>query len=104
MTAAPASAGPITSLPRDAYLSTATFKVEVERVFFRQWTFVAHVSQLPESGSFVVDEIAGESLLVVRDGDRVRAFFNVCRHRGFRFCEQATGTASRFRCPYHQWT
>jgi phenylpropionate dioxygenase-like ring-hydroxylating dioxygenase large terminal subunit len=104
MTAAPAPAGPITSLPREAYLSTATFEAEVERVFFRQWTFVAHLSQLPESGSFVVEEIAGESILVVRDGDRVRAFFNVCRHRGFRFCEQAAGTASRFRCPYHQWT
>jgi Rieske 2Fe-2S family protein len=94
-----------TTLPRAYYLSPSTFESEVERVFFRQWTFVAHESQLPSPGDFIVDEIAGESVIVVRDsaGD-VRAFFNVCRHRGYRFCEEPHGHATRFTCPYHRWS
>jgi glycine betaine monooxygenase A len=94
-----------TTLPREYYLSPATFESEVERVLFRQWTFVAHESQLPGPGDFVVDEIAGESIIVVRDGaGEVHAFFNVCRHRGYRFCEQPEGHTTRFTCPYHRWS
>jgi len=94
-----------TILPRERYVSPATFESEVERVFFRQWTFVAHESQLAGPGDFLVDEIAGESIIVVRDGaGEVRAFFNVCRHRGYRFCEQPQGHAARFTCPYHRWS
>ena len=82
-----------TILPRAYYLSPATFESEVERVFFRQWTFVAHESELPGPGDFLVEEIVGESIIVVRDGTgEVHAFFNVCRHRGYRFCEQPRGT------------
>jgi len=94
-----------TTLPRASYLSPAIFESEVERVLFRQWTFIAHESQLPRHGDFVVDEIAGESVIVVRDGTgEVRAFFNVCRHRGYRFCERSQGHAARFTCPYHRWS
>ena len=94
-----------TTLPRSYYLSPATFECEVERVLFREWTFVAHESQLPGPGDFVVDEIAGESIVVVRDGaGEVHAFFNVCRHRGYRFCEELQGHAPRFTCPYHRWS
>ena len=82
------------------YLSPAIFESEAERVFLRQWTFVAHESQLPGPGDFIVDEIAGESVIVVRDGTgEVRAFFNVCRHRGYRFCEQPHGHASPLHLP-----
>jgi Rieske 2Fe-2S family protein len=67
--------------------------------------FAAHESQLAAPGDFVVDEVAGESFVVVRDEDaRLHAFLNTCRHRGFRFCEEAQGSVRRFVCPYHQWT
>ena len=105
MTGAVHGATYATTLPRTYYLSPGTFESEVERVLFRQWTFVAHESQLPSPGDFVVDEIAGESIIVVRDGaGEVHAFFNVCRHRGYRFCEQPQGRTTRFTCPYHRWS
>src|SRR5205823_3122992 len=50
-------------------------------------------------------EVAGEPLLVVRDGDGVlRAFFNVCRHRAAPLLSEPCGTATKLRCPYHGWT
>jgi Rieske 2Fe-2S family protein len=98
-------AGLLTILPREYYKSDDLLDREVDRIFTRQWTFVAHESQIPQAGDFVVEEIVGESLIIVRgDEGEVNAFFNVCRHRGYRFCEQASGRANRFICPYHQWS
>ena len=86
-------------------MSEEVFEAEVRRIFLRQWTFVAHESQLANPGDYVVDEVAGESFIVVRDRTGVlHAFLNTCRHRGYRFCEEAQGTVGRFVCPYHQWT
>jgi len=94
-----------TVLPRAAYTSAQIFEDEVHRIFLRQWMFVGHESQLPRAGDFFVDEVAGESFVVVRD-DRgeLRVHLNRCRHRGHPLCEQATGSTKRFVCPYHQWT
>ena len=98
------SAAP-TGLARDSYVSEAIFEAEVRRIFLQQWMFVAHESQLARPGDFVVDEVAGESFVVVRDGaGQVHALLNTCRHRGYRFCEAAQGYVRRFVCPYHQWT
>ncbi len=65
----------------------------------------AHVSELPEPGSFLTMELAGQPLLLTRDEDGVaRAFYNVCRHRGARLVGDSTGCQHRFSCPYHAWT
>lgn len=94
-----------TLLPRSYYLSDQVFEREVERIFMRQWTLIAHASQIPNPGDFVVEEVVGESMIIVRgDGGEVNAFFNVCRHRGHRLCEQPSGRVKRFICPYHQWS
>ena len=94
-----------TGLPREAYVSEDVFEAEVRRIFLRQWMFAAHESQLAAPGDFVVEEVAGESFVVVRDdAGSLQAFLNTCRHRGFRFCEEAHGCVRRFVCPYHQWT
>ena len=63
-------------------------------------------AQIPEAGDYFVREIDSESVIVVRGEDgRVRAFHNVCRHRGTRICEAAGGRFSgAIRCPYHAWT
>jgi glycine betaine monooxygenase A len=94
-----------TTLPREYYVSDEVFEREVERIFFRQWLYAGHLSQLPNRGDFRRHEIAGESVVLVRgDGDTVHGFFNVCRHRGYALCEQAAGNARRWVCPYHRWT
>jgi Rieske 2Fe-2S family protein len=66
--------------------------------------FAGHVSQLPEPGDFKVLQVAGESAIIVRgaDGD-LKAFANVCRHRGSLVCLEEHGHADRFTCPYHGW-
>jgi benzoate/toluate 1,2-dioxygenase alpha subunit/p-cumate 2,3-dioxygenase alpha subunit len=65
---------------------------------------VGHTSELPARGSFITREVAGDPILVVRTGaTTVRAFHNVCRHRGSLVVPQPTGASKGFRCPYHHW-
>ena len=62
-------------------------------------------SQIAKPGDYFVQEVAGESLIVVRDkGGALRGFYNVCRHRGTRLCEESRGHVSAIQCPYHAWT
>ena len=56
-------------------------------------------------GDYFVQEVAGESLIIVRDETGAcTGFYNVCRHRGTRLCEEATRTCGAIQCPYHAWT
>src|SRR2546426_10306297 len=79
---------------------------EMERIFCRRWLCAGRAAELADPGDFVVRTVAGESLIVVRGQDgAVRAFYNVCRHRGTRLCEEARGRFSEtIQCPYHAWT
>lgn len=88
------------------YRSPEVFARERERIFGRDWICVARDEQLERPGDFVTVEVAGESLIVVRGNDaRVRAFYNVCRHRGTRICSEPAGRfAGAMQCPYHGWT
>ena len=93
------------SLEAPFYLSDEVFAADVEHVFGRHWIFVAVEPQLREPGDFVTVEIGRRSVLLVRDDDgRVRAFHNVCRHRGTRLCASRHGAVGNIVCPYHQWT
>lgn len=95
-----------TSLPRDYYVSQEIYDLELERVFRRQWLYAGHVSQVRETGDFFSRPVGPESLIVTRDGQgAVRAFFNVCRHRGAELCENGTtGRTKQFVCPYHRFS
>ena len=88
------------------YTSSDTFAAERERVFARSWVCAARTEQLERAGDFVIAEVAGESLIVVCGNDGVlRAFYNVCRHRGTQLCTAASGRfAGSIQCPYHAWT
>jgi Rieske 2Fe-2S family protein len=87
-----------TTLSREHYTDDAVFEREIDRVVHAQWTFAAHESELPEPGQFVVVDIATDSVVLIRDGHgEIRAFFNVCRHRGYRLCEQTGATSAHFR-------
>src|SRR5205814_1398502 len=81
-----------TTLPQSYFVSSAVFAEEQEKIFARQWVLVGHQSQIAKTGDYFVPELAGESLIVARDQrSRVRGFYNVCRHRGTRLCEEVTG-------------
>jgi Rieske 2Fe-2S family protein len=116
VTLPPAVAGLEPTLPSSWYTSAQVFALEKERIFCREWLCVARAEELTAPGAFRVLEVLGESILVVRNREgQLRAFYNVCRHRGSRLCRepQAAGapallgggiTGSRITCPYHQWT
>jgi len=88
------------------YTSAAILAEEKERIFGRAWNCVGRATRLERPGDYFVADVAGESIIVLRDRHGVlRAFFNVCRHRGTRICMEETGRfAETIQCPYHAWT
>jgi phenylpropionate dioxygenase-like ring-hydroxylating dioxygenase large terminal subunit len=91
-------------LPRRAYHDPSIFEWERENVIRRDWVLVAREEDVPEPTSFRLVDLDGENLIVVRGRDgEIRAFYNVCRHRGTAVEERACGKAVRFQCPYHAW-
>ena len=92
------------SLPAVFYRDASVFDQDVRAIVLRSWFYVCHESELPDTGSFQVLELAGESIIVVRTADgELRAHLNVCRHRGSRVCWEKSGQLRNFVCPYHGW-
>jgi glycine betaine catabolism A len=101
------------TLDREWYVSPEVFDREREAIFFREWFAVAREEELPEPSSYLAVDVAGESVVLVRDRTgALGGFYNMCRHRGSRLVdgpgEQVCGRSGRFgnaiRCPYHSWT
>ena len=93
------------TLPQRYFVSAEVFAKEQATIFSAEWVYVGHQSQIAASGDYFVQEVAGESLIVVRDQQgTIRGFYNVCRHRGTRLCEEQRGHAGAIQCPYHAWT
>jgi phenylpropionate dioxygenase-like ring-hydroxylating dioxygenase large terminal subunit len=93
------------SLPGWVYRDPDYFQVEMARVIRPLWQIVCHESDIAAAGDWRTLELLGESILVIRGQDaRVRAFTNVCRHRGSRLVDGEAGCAKRLTCPYHAWT
>ena len=99
-------AGGARTLAGRFYTSPEVFTLERERIFASRWVCVGREQEIAEPGSYMTCEVAGESLIVLRDrSGGVRAFFNVCRHRGTRICTEVSGRFSQtIQCPYHAWT
>lgn len=92
-------------LPANVYSDPELFELEQERLFARAWTFLAHESEIPHPGDYVVRNIVHDSFIVTRDEDgEIQALFNMCLHRGMQVCRSERGNTSHFRCPYHAWT
>lgn len=93
-------------LSREFFISKDIYAEEQERIFAALWNCVGRASRLAQPGEYLVRTIAGESLIVVRGHDgALRAFFNVCRHRGTELCTEPSGRfAPVIQCPYHAWT
>jgi len=91
-------------LPGRAYTDPAVWEAEKERILRRSWLVVARADQFTRTGDYRTVEIAGARLLLVRGRDgSIRAFHNVCRHRGM-WVADGCGRAASFACPYHLWT
>jgi Rieske 2Fe-2S family protein len=98
------AAEPACGLPRAAYVDERVFAYEREHLFGRCWTCVGREQELGAPGDFLLAQVAGEELLVVRGADlELRAFYNVCRHRGLRLVEVERARAPDFTCAYHGW-
>ncbi|HWZ45554.1 MAG TPA: aromatic ring-hydroxylating dioxygenase subunit alpha [Candidatus Saccharimonadales bacterium] len=95
-----------TTLPQSYYTDPAWFQREMEAIHFDMWLCAGRVNQVPNSGDYFLREVANASVIILRDEQgEVRAFHNVCRHRGTLLCKEETGTfAGRIQCQYHAWT
>ena len=104
------SAGFDTDPRKSSSINTCTYTepkfldIERDQVFRDSWQFVCHEEKLREAGSYVVTEVQGASILLVRgeEGD-LRAFYNVCKHRGHELLH-GEGTTRLINCPYHAWS
>ncbi|WP_455359491.1 aromatic ring-hydroxylating oxygenase subunit alpha [Streptomyces sp. SYSU K21746] len=96
----------ISTLPGDHYTDPGIFALEQERVFEAMWFCVARSPELAKPGQFRTYQVGRESVLVSRSRDgSIRAFLNICRHRGAKLCTEESGEVKRaFQCPYHAWT
>jgi len=93
------------SLTRPFYSDPAIFETEMQTIWAREWIFAASAAELPSPGSYVTLQLGTYPVIIVRGADGViRAFHNVCRHRGQRLCAKPAGTSAKLVCPYHQWT
>ena len=88
------------------YVSPEIFLEERARIFGSQWLCVGRREQVAAPGDYFLADVAGESLIITHDASgRLRAFYNVCRHRGTRMCEVKQGHfTGSIQCPYHAWT
>ena len=89
---------------RRVYADPAIFELEMDRIFGRSWIFLAHDSQIPNTGDFYRTRLGREDVLVVRDGADIHALINRCAHRGATVCAGERGTLPGFVCPYHGWS
>jgi phenylpropionate dioxygenase-like ring-hydroxylating dioxygenase large terminal subunit len=81
------------------------YREELDRIFRHTWLYVAHESQIPEPGDYLVNHMGEEEVFVVRDADRrIRVYKNWCPHRGNKVCLFDRGSARAFTCTFHGWT
>jgi phenylpropionate dioxygenase-like ring-hydroxylating dioxygenase large terminal subunit len=105
----PAAIDAATGLPPSFYTDSAVFALERQRFFARTWLFIAHESDLPAGEGWYSATMAGFPVLLTRARDgRVRAFHNVCPHRGSPLgsigdVSASCGAARTIACPYHGW-
>jgi phenylpropionate dioxygenase-like ring-hydroxylating dioxygenase large terminal subunit len=101
-------ASPATSpraLPAWVYDHAEMTRLEEQRVLLPSWQIVCHVNSIPQAGDFATFDLGRESALVLRDRDgSIRAFHNVCRHRGARLLDGSGNSPTGITCPYHGWT
>ena len=96
----------VSTLPGRYYYDPAIYEMELERIFSQMWVCVGRADAITGAGAYEVVTVGRESIIVIRGRDDVlRAFLNVCRHRGARLCNEASGKLKgSIQCRYHAWT
>lgn len=90
---------------REFYFDEEIYRLDLERIWRRGWLFAGHSCEVPMPGDYITLRVDSDSIIVIRSNDGIiRAFHNVCRHRGSLICGEERGHAARLVCPYHQWT
>ena len=93
------------SLGSDFYRLDAVFEMEMERIWKQGWLFAGHSCELQNPGSWQTLTVGQDPILLIRGADlQLRAFYNLCRHRGTLLCNGSSGEAKKLVCPYHQWS
>lgn len=93
------------TIPSAWYTERAFWERDVQHVISPSWQFVGHEAELPHPGDYLRAEIAGQPLVLVRDrSGELRAFYNVCKHRGGPLVTQDRGNLRMLQCQYHGWT
>ena len=92
------------TLPSHLYLDKNIYEQEKQKIFYCNWHYAGHLSQLKNPGDYLTATIADESIFIVRDQDEtLRGFYNVCRHRAHQLLE-GSGNTRNIVCPYHAWS
>ena len=91
------------TIPARLYNDPVYLELEQERIFGRTWQLAGRADQLAHSGSYAVVDVAGESVVLVRDGDDLRGYHNICLHRAGPVAT-GCGTRQTLQCRYHGWT
>ena len=92
------------TLPGWTYTDPGIFEREKRDIFFRSWQYAGAAGDVAQPGGYLTLDVLGQQVVVVRDDEgQLRAFFNVCRHRGHHVAS-GCGRTSTFTCPYHAWT
>lgn len=87
------------------YTDPELFRLELQKIWYRTWVFVGHISEVPEPNDYVVKAIGPQSVIMTRDKrGEIHLLQNRCTHRGNIVCDAPRGNSSAFRCPYHGWT
>ncbi len=93
------------SLEQAFYTSPEIFDLDLEAIFFRTWIYVGVEPDVPDEGDVMVVDIGRASVVILRDDDgEIRAFHNVCRHRGARLIHEEKSSVGKLVCKYHAWT
>ena len=93
-------------LPAWSFFNNEMFEAEKDLLFRRHWQLICHSNDIPNAGDFITWNLIGERALVIRGKDgKIRAFHNLCKHRGSRVIADDAGTCkSTITCPFHGWT
>lgn len=89
-------------IPSYIFSNQKVYDLEMEKIFLKNWLFVAHKSEIPNKGDFVTREMGGQSVIVTHGSDgEIHVLLNVCTHRGMKLCRMDSGSQKSFTCPYH---
>jgi Rieske 2Fe-2S family protein len=93
------------TLPAALYIGQDAFTADCETIFSRHWIAVGVACDVQEAGDVIALDVGAASIVILRDDDdQLRAFHNVCSHRGARLVPPGRSVVGKLVCPYHQWT